>query len=386
MQQEKLHRGFNGKKIQEARQIRNLTLEEVADKVGVSHQSISKYEKNKSTPSLEMINALSQVLEFEPSFFYTQEINPDISKYSFIYRSKASVAKKYKDQTERHIGLIDLIVRNIKSKVKMPLFDLSLLKTVNPNVFQPTDDDELESLALKIRAKFNLSDGPISNITTLVERLGVHIIFLNLNHQGIDACSVFIDDTPYIILNTGVSSSVRIRFNIAHELAHILLHSKYNKKVLSKPEHSKRMEYEANRLGLALLLPESGFVKDLTSLGLDYLLILKKHWLVSVQALIYRAEQLELFTPEYCLYLRQQISRKGWRYKEPFDETIPIETTRLLTHALTYIQEKMNIPLSQIAFQTGVSEKEIIELCTSGNHSIKMDEQGVITSKIKRVK
>lgn len=373
MQREKLLSEFNGKKIQEARKIRNVTLEELAEHLGISHQAVSKYENNKATPNIETIAALSQILGFEPSFFYTKEISHEISNGSFIYRSKASVAKKYKDQTESHIGLINLVIRNIKSKIKIPSFDTSLLKHVDPDVFQPTDDDELEALSLVIRSKVNFSDGPIGNLTALCEKLGLHIVYLNLNHQGIDACSVLLDNAPFIILNKGVLSSVRIRFSVAHELAHILLHSQYSNKILSK--NSKRMEYEANRLGLALLLPETGFVKDLTSLGLDYLLILKKHWLVSVQALIYRAEQLELFTPDYCLYLRQQISRKGWRYKEPFDETIPKESPKLLTHALTYLQEKMNISLSQISFETGVTEKEIIEFCAPmDDHSSKSFE------------
>ncbi|MGN7359489.1 ImmA/IrrE family metallo-endopeptidase [Paenibacillus sp. SAF-054] len=362
MIQERLHSAFNGRKIEEARKIRNMTLEEVALLAQVSHQSISKYEKNRATPSIEMLHKLADILRFEPSFFYTTEIKEEVYNKAFIYRSKASVAKKYKDQTESQIGLIDLVVKNIKSKVKMPSFDNSLLKEVDPFTFSPTPDGEVEDIAKSIRTRFGLSDGPISNLTALCEKMGVYIVYLNLNHQGIDACSVLIDDTPYIILNKDITSAVRLRFNIAHELGHLILHSKYSKKTLSKKENSKIMEYEANRLGTAILLPESGLTKDLSSLGLDYLLLLKKHWLVSVQAIIYRAEQLELFTQEYALYLRQQISRKKWRYKEPFDDEIVPETPKLLAHALKYLSEKMDTSLSQISFQTGVREQELLDV------------------------
>ncbi|MBA9086549.1 Zn-dependent peptidase ImmA (M78 family)/transcriptional regulator with XRE-family HTH domain [Fontibacillus solani] len=362
MIQDRHHSVFNGKKLEEARKIRNMTLEEVASLANVSHQSISKYEKNRATPNIEMLNKLSEILCFELSFFYTAEIKDDVYSNAFIYRSKASVAKKYRDQTESQIGLIDLVVKNIKSRVKMPSFDQSLLKQVNPNVFSPTLDNEIEEIAKNIRKKFGLSDGPISNLTALCEKLGIYIVYLNLNHQGIDACSVLIDDVPYIVLNKDITSAVRLRFNIAHELGHIILHLRYSKKTLAKKEITKIVEYEANRLGISLLLPESGLTKDLSSLGLDYLLILKKHWLVSVQAIVYRAEQLELFTPEYALYLRQQISRKKWRLQEPFDNEIIPEAPKLLAHALKYLAEKMDTSLSQISFQTGVREEELLEI------------------------
>ncbi|MDU0331955.1 helix-turn-helix domain-containing protein [Paenibacillus barengoltzii] len=362
MIQDRHHSVFNGKKLEEARKIRNMTLEEVASLANVSHQSISKYEKNRATPNLEMLSKLAEILRFEPSFFFSSEIKEDVYKNTFIYRSKASVAKKYKDQTESQIGLIDLVVKNIRSKVKMPTFDHTLLKQVKPDVFTPTSDIEIETIAENIRKRFGLSDGPISNLTALCEKMGIYIVFLNLNHQGIDACSVIIDDVPYIILNKDITSAVRLRFNIAHELGHLILHLKYSKKTLAKKEITKIIEYEANRLGIALLLPESGLTKDLSSLGLDYLLILKKHWLVSVQAIIYRAEQLELFTPEYALYLRQQISRKKWRHKEPFDDEIVPETPKLLAHAIKYLSERMNTSLSQISFQTGVREQELLDV------------------------
>lgn len=355
---------FNGKKLMEARKIRNYTLEELEEKTGISHQAISKYEKNKSNPNIDMIRLLAGILNFEVSFFYTKDIETIIDDKAFVYRSKASVAKKYKDQTELQIGLIDMVIKAVRKKVNMPVFDLSLTKAVDSESFAPTSEEEIEKLANKIRSQFSLTDGPISNITAMCEKLGVHIVYLNLNHQGIDACSVVLDGTPYVILNSEIKSAVRMRFNIAHELGHIILHLKYSKKVHGKRENAKRMEYEANYLASCLLLPESGLAKDLSSLGLDYLLILKKHWLVSVQMIIYRAEKLELFTPEYCLYLRQQISRKGWRTFEPFDDEIPKETPKMLKQAIKYLDEKLGVSISEISFMTGVKEDEILQFCS----------------------
>jgi len=362
MIQKSLYNNFNGKKLEQARAIRNKTLQETAEAVGLTHQSISKYEKNKAIPSIEVLQKLSDFLNFELTFFYTAEIESTFFEHSFIYRSKASVAKKYKDQTETKIGLIDLLVKHIRTKVNIPSFDNNLLKRESIE-FKSTPDEEIERITLAIREKFHLSDGPISNITALCEKLGLYVFFLDLEEQGIDACSVLIKETPYIILNKNITSSVRIRFNIAHELGHIILHSSYDRKIVNKSLYSKQLEYEANLFASSLLLPDTGISKDLSALGLDYLLILKKHWLVSIQAIIYRAEKLEIYTPEYSLYLRQQISRKKWRTFEPYDDEIPIEKPKLFTHALNYLQNKMNYSISQLSFDTGIKAEEILCYC-----------------------
>lgn len=113
------------------------------------------------------------------------------------------------------------------------------------------------------------------------------------------------------------------------------------------------------------------------------MLILKKHWLVSVQMIIYRAEKLELFTPEYCLYLRQQISGKGWRSFEPFDDEIPKEMPKMLMQAIKYIDEKLGVSLSQISFMTGVKEDEILQYCSPNSLSNKPEKT---KNKIVRIK
>lgn len=358
----KNRKSFNGNKLKQARCIRNVTLQELSEHLDKSHQAISKYENGKAIPSSEDLIKLSQFLNFEPSFFYLDDTEASFYEIPFIFRSKASAAKKYKDQTKELILLIQHLVNNIELKISLPKFDLNLINEPKDE-FSPMSDYDIESLATKVRRNFNLGDGPISNLTALCEKMGVIITYINLDHQGIDACSVLLNRRPYIVLNKGVESAARMRFNIAHELGHILLHSRYLSKVISKKIHSKRMEYEANRFAAALLMPERGIIQDISALGLDYLITLKKHWKVSLQAIIYRAEQLELFTPEYALYLRQQISRKKWRTKEPLDDELLLEQPKLLSHAIKYLEREKNFFLSQLSFATGVTTEEIKGFC-----------------------
>ncbi len=52
-----------GENIQYLRKIKNLTQEALAEKIGVSRQTIAKWEAGESTPDLQMAQALSREME-----------------------------------------------------------------------------------------------------------------------------------------------------------------------------------------------------------------------------------------------------------------------------------------------------------------------------------
>jgi Zn-dependent peptidase ImmA (M78 family) len=71
----------------------------------------------------------------------------------------------------------------------------------------------------------------------------------------------------------------------------------------------------------AFLLPRDSFGRDITQYPTDlkYYQFLKRKWKVSIQAMLYRAYQLKIVTPNQYQYLMRQISKNGWRKKEPDD-------------------------------------------------------------------
>lgn len=81
---------------------------------------------------------------------------------------------------------------------------------------------------------------------------------------------------------------------------------------------------------------------------MEYFVSLKQHWLVSIGALIMRSEQCELISATHALHLKQQVSRNGWRKKEPLNDKIPIEKPVLLESA-TKILIKKNYSLAQLS-------------------------------------
>lgn len=67
------------KKLKELRKSKNMTMEELANKVGVQKSSISLYENGKINPSLEVIKNIANI--FNVSINYL--LDDDLSTFSF---------------------------------------------------------------------------------------------------------------------------------------------------------------------------------------------------------------------------------------------------------------------------------------------------------------
>lgn len=362
---------FNGNKLKLAREFRCMTVSELSDLIEISHQMISNYEKGNKIPTEERIRRIVEVLGFPRTFFFTSLLSEGKHTSPSFFRKGAAVAKKYQIQVEANTQISSGFRKYIESKIKLPQFNMPDF-SLSQKDFRQIDFSEIEEVAERTRALLGLNNGPISNVTLLCEKLGIGVFFADLDSAKIDAHTVFVDSTPYIILNKARKSSVRLRFNIAHELGHILLHSGYEESVTTSSSKHKRIEDEANYFAGCFLMPEEGISLDMAASNLNYLISLKQHWKVSLQAIIYRAEQIGLFSSTHVLHLRQQISRNKWRTFEPLDDEIEIERPKLMTLAIEYMINNNICSIEDIERETGLSLSMIEELCKG--LSVKRDE------------
>ncbi|MDA6083001.1 ImmA/IrrE family metallo-endopeptidase, partial [Escherichia coli] len=74
----------------------------------------------------------------------------------------------------------------------------------------------------------------------------------------------------FILFGNDRSVPSRIKFTLAHELGHFLLHKSVKKEDFNKKDVYKRMEEEANHFASAFLLPAETFSNELVSHTLDY--------------------------------------------------------------------------------------------------------------------
>jgi Zn-dependent peptidase ImmA (M78 family) len=117
----------------------------------------------------------------------------------------------------------------------------------------------------------------------------------------------------------------RLRFSLAHETAHLMLHHHL-------PLPSEEIEDEANEFAAEFLMPASDIRNFLSRVTLKKLATLKPHWGVSIQALLMRASQLGQLSERQRRYLWMQVSASGYKTEEPLP--IPLEEPALMTELI----------------------------------------------------
>src|SRR6185437_12215941 len=114
--------------------------------------------------------------------------------------------------------------------------------------------------------------------------------------------------------------SDRERLTLCHEIGHLVMHQSV------RPE----IEDEANAFAAEFLMPEAEIRAQLADLTIHRLAALKSLWRVSMQALLYRAQELNVIGRGKAQYLWIQLSRLGYRTREPIELDPPREDASTL--------------------------------------------------------
>ncbi len=328
---------FQGSKLKEARESRGLTIRELTVELGLNnHQTLSKYENNQAVPPSNVLFNLVRVLKVPINYFYSEKPRIDVEMPVF-FRSKANTTVKLKKIHRARINWVENIFNYLNTIIEFPDSKLPRIENKKSAVFTPTDFEEIEKLALKLRADWGLTNGPITNLIRLFEQKGIIVSMDSSNDGLIDACSKWTDNRMFIMIGSALSSPSRIKFTLAHELGHYLLHHHLSQEDFNKKDVYKRIEVEANYFASAFLLPAPAFSEELISHTLDYYKVLKKRWQVSIQSMIYRSKELNLINDYQANYLWKSIAKKGWKLSEPLDDELEQEEAKMLKDAIELI-------------------------------------------------
>ena len=348
--------GFVGSRLREARESRQMSSAGLAGLVGVTPQGMSQYEHGHTTPSPEMLARLTEVLKFKVEFFF----RPDDEPTQTIFERSRSSATKATRQSARHrrTWLRD-ILRYLGQFVRLPD-----PKVPEQNVnWLGLSDEDIETAARDVRREWGLGDGPISNVTLLVENHGVIVTLMTMNADHLDAFSTWdrADQRPYIVLGENTQSAFRTRFNVCHELAHLVLHREVSPLEASDRRYFKIIEAQADRFAAAFLTPASTFSPDVSYPTLDVFRTLKPRWRTSIKMMVHRARELELIDHDEARRLYINYNRRGWHHKEPLDEQ-PIEEPRLVRRAVETVVDNGVVRPSQIAAALPFNAEDIEQL------------------------
>lgn len=360
--------GFNGKRLKEARDVHGLTITSFAQMIGISKQAVSQFEKGAIdgkcalTPRPEILDKISNTLNFPKDFFLQESYISD--ETPIHYRSLNSATKLARLRAESKFLWLKEITNNLKMYVELPVVNLPIL---NVEDHTKLTFDEIENIATSTRRHWGLGDGPISNVLTLMENNGVVVSRIDLEADNLDALSQWSDHdgSPYIFLSSNKKSAARSRFDISHELAHLVCHNKISKNICYNPIEHTLLEKQANRFASAFLLPARTFTNDLVSPTLDGFWALKEKWQVSIKAMIVRCRDLDIIDDDYARTLFINYNRRGWAKREPLDDKLPIEQPKMLRRTFELLVKENILSredvINSLPYPTYVLE-EIVDL------------------------
>lgn len=323
-----IEKKFYGERLRNARMYRGMTLTELAKRAEISKQSLSLYENDNNTPDYMKVRLLASELNFPYDYFFQKDSYVAKTETTY-FRSLVSATKK--DRTAQSIKLeyVAKMYEILLEFISFPEMNLPSVAFVGyDDVFESQSEgavQEIEDIANQVRGYWDVGNGPIKDLQYLLEKNGIIVTGFDTNEDKIDAFSqrtiVAESDIYLIAVALGNRPEGRIYFDMAHELGHILLHPwSEDLEAITKDEFKAR-ERQANMFASAFLLPRESFGKDVASYPTDlkYYQFLKNKWRTSIQAMIYRTHQLSIISDNQYQYLMRQVSKHGWRVKEPGD-------------------------------------------------------------------
>ena len=323
----------NGLRVKQARELRKLTQTELAKKLGVAQSTIAKMEMTVREWPDEIVETLAFQTGFPVSFFQ-QGLGPEFPMGSLLFRCRASLAGSEKAHLRQYAMLEFEIAEKLSTKIKPLPLHLPSFSGEDPNI-----------AARITRTTLGLSpDAPIPHLINKLERNGIFVLALPLGHDKFDAFSLWSDTDPRkpIMVVSGAKTGDRIRLNCAHELGHLVLHK-------SPRGNLADIEKEAQTFAAEFLLPAEAMKREIRrSATLTDIAKLKPRWGVAIQALVYRAHQLELITDRQYRYMFEQIGKLKWRLREPENLDVPQERPRLF-RKLAELNYGIPIPAERVA-------------------------------------
>lgn len=302
---------FNPDMLLLARQYRAVSQGELAERVkGVLNQPrLSRIENGLYSPTEEELNALARALSLRVEFFFHSaktRSSPTAYHRKRQKLSQSDWAKIYA-RAEIYRLMLGVLLRSANVETKRVL----------PPYRDPEDaNGRVEDVARDVRQFWMLPRGPIADLTRVIESAGIVIISYDFGTDLIDGFSQHRNEDfpPLIFVNTRQPKD-KLRFTLAHELGHLVMHRMPN------PE----MESQANRFAAEFLMPTEDIRSSLHSFSIERFIDLKQYWKTSMQALVRKARDVGKMDERKYRYYNYEISRRGMKRNEAGEITEPIE-------------------------------------------------------------
>lgn len=330
-----------------ARELRGLTKKELAGRIKKTPSAMSQIERGLIHPDLETFAGLSFALKVPPSFFIGKNISTNpIELASCHFRSLRSTSQAMRRQSARKGDMFIDFVELLESKgLQFPE------EKVSDFSGSTETNEKIEQAAMNLRRHWNMGSGPIPDIIRLVESKGILILPLPDVCNKVDAYSTWKGRRPCMFLSQTKTAS-RVRFDVSHELGHIVLHEE-------TAAGEAKTERQADRFAGAFLVPRESFIEECPRRwNFHAFKQLKFRWKTSIQALLFRAKDLGCISQSTYQRAMIQLSRNNMRKNEgsEWDMEKPV----LIAQALELLSER--VTLSELADEMSLYPNELKKL------------------------
>jgi Zn-dependent peptidase ImmA (M78 family)/DNA-binding XRE family transcriptional regulator len=331
-------------RIHRARVLKRMTLQEMADAMGVTKQALSKFETGKDTPNSARLIQMSKLLGVKPEYFfrpYSVELNNvEFRKQSALSaKDRDAIIEQTRDSIERYLTLESFfegegLPRSFSDKERYEVNSL----------------DDAEKAAEQLRRHWRIGFDAIENLTELLEDQGIKVVALDTPDKFDGLCAE-IGSHSVIILNKHRPGD-RQRFTAAHELGHLVMRI--------SPDLDE--EKACHRFAGAFLFPaecvKREFGQKRAKIHIYELRSLKEKYRISMQVAMRRALEQGVLTDAGYKSLYFLFSKSGYRKQEPGEQLPPEHPERFNRLAYRALAEGMvspskaaellHVPLNQV--------------------------------------
>lgn len=345
---------FFGEKLRLARLMAGITQQELGELVAVSRQFIHQLEAGVKPPAEDLLLALAEVLKVKSDFFFKKPQN-DVKYEQCHFRKRKTTPVGLANRVLALGTIFELLVEIIEDHLELPV--------ANFIDFEESDlsAEAIERAAEQCRINWGLGlDAPVTNMVRVLENNGAVITCFDGVSDKVDALSMN-RKRPIIVRNNAKESCCRMRFDLAHECGHLVLHQGVETGCV-------KTEREADAFASAFLFPRKAFLKEFPQcvgpvrIRWEKIFALKLRWRVSARAIIYRANYLGLISSQQYRTANVYLNKSGQSKTEDLDDQIPMEQPELLSAAIDQLNEHLGISIFDIANDLGVSEQIVAQL------------------------
>ena len=327
-----------------------MTQTALAQRTGFSQATISKWESGIRPIASDEVRVIADVLEYPETLFdIPDKVYKQSALIDFMFRRGMSVRQRALGAICAQLELLAIHLKPLFTGIEVA--PALLLPRLVPN----PQEDGAAAVASLVRTQWRIPAGPIPQLIPLIEAAGIVVVPFNFSGEKIDAVTVVRPDMLPIIFADFSKPVDRLRFNLAHELGHLIMHA-YDDSPIDETERD--LEVEANTFAGAFLVPARDIENHIfPGIGLDDFLALKQRWRVSIKCLIYRSAAVEILSEERKISLYKGLSYRGWNRHEP--GMLDAESPVLIHEILRVHQQDLEYTIEDLARLMHVTERDL---------------------------